>query len=1479
MSIYNDLINVGKWKPIFQREFPNGHFLPLPKDVILTQDICNRYPRTIWGAIQKQQNVVHMYSSEPLELTIHPDIQPISFTLPKPTKPLPIWSQEQAIRYILDSWFSALHYLNTKGKLKDLIFVLAKDPKKNIKITYQSDIGMYKAHIKFNNPLNQPTYFFWNDCNFRLKVGNRLQQSTGKSYLTKEIPLHVPTTYLILSFINQIVSSTSNLGIEELDYKAFTQLFSKDYTYLWLDTNSMGEREIYGMKHPLDSNSYHREFNTGLYLNVDMHSDKGIYPLFYPRKYSPNEVQNACDIIKRSHEQDVPVIPEKNGRITKSLIIGDKGVNNSFVGFNRQEELRRYIVYLLDPGKLEKTFNRIHTGTGGNRAQMEGIERSNINIVNVDGSITSHYGYPINYFLCLGRGYGGNSGVVPVRKDFYIPYSVRKSFSCDVYIDNIPPNSAVESYIHNKAKSYNGSLTKALAEYIKECISEQVVPLLEKDPNTTWHNEYLLTLFHHGSNNKPLKVFHISGSNRNYYFPTPLDLDDMVQEGLNCVHISTDMFFKGQPGEPFKLRMLGGKATTLPCDFTVYQSDNSTPYDKPIDVLMSNESFKGPALWWIAYAQHNGPCYLYPNDGLMKIANGDIVNFLEPNNAINKWLELNAQDVWIEYEVNTEVLRVLRQHPEFIQEWGCDNPMADIHVLKIDGSGALIREHVIGIHAYIPLGYVELSTAHEKVNKSTLTSQQFASLGMLNETLLEGLVHASSWKHDVVERMVQTYIGNPQTSKSVITGKSEQLFLPILKSIKEDLDIEFPERTNLPYALDYISSCLSSDNELIELLDSIYPHGFTYTCNNISLPICLSVLQIYARRNNVSQDVMPITAQVISFIRRLAWAFISDCYEGYSLKSTPSWSNIRSIEQHLDLSILNASISGWMRSLLGDPSADSKVIAALGRINACAQATVKTSHLPSSSNYVVKDDDGTLLYSIPIFYIHPEDDLLTVLFGNNNIPNTSDVNNPYFIACTRTPLGFWVFGRLIISREYGWLSHITMNCVIAQLSSETDGDGDMATIIPVTKYDTTLTYEDIYTYNKSHIGYLGYGLHGTDSTLTGFFEPNSKWASGKHPFRSKPHPLIPLNDYLVPDFVGIVPADNWAYNTHFTERHYTINVGVGYNAYSYVCFNTSKEVTFFKDLCKSIFPSISNTQIIALLNDWTSISNLTDIDPKSKHSLISSCKTTIAHLLTLSLTSRIMYEGMGLSGFKHKAFSLFSLYSALINNPSGKVIGYIDPTFSSKHLLFFRSSDTAKLDSFTDPSSPFSSYILYQHDNGQPRILDGVKHFIQGIFPPEILSLSNGIPPTSNLTSDLDFIYDPIENNSLTYSNTFFTGFHNEVISILKTAGYWGFVHSRLKNNYDHNASDLDVLATVTYRALRDFTSGSLGNSLESIVELGEHSSMSLYLLTLLNDEHWKQYVHDLIPSTQLRSMLFRALPIFEQVYLYKLSQLPVDSF
>lgn len=1484
MSIYQ-VINVGRWKPLFEKEFPNGHFLPLPKEVILTQEVCDKFPCTIYGAIQKQGGKVHLYANEPLELDIGEingiPCDPLRFNLPlPPTSTTPVWTLEEALRYMLESWFNALSHIEKKGKLVDLIFLLARDKKKGIKVTYQSDIGMYKARVIYEgNNITQPTCIYWDESNLRLKVGRRYQQSTGISHLTRDNPFSVPTKYVLLTRLNQIVGDKR--GIEDCNYRDINSLFKE--TFLWLDANSMGEREIYGMKHPLDSTSFQREFNKGMYLAVDVKGEHGKYPLIFPRKFNSAEIASGKEAIQKSHRQGIPVIPEKNGRVfLKSLIMGYKGVNNCWVGYKPSLDGKGVYYVYLKPDKPEKGLNRIHTGTGGNRAEMSGMQKSNIHIVNVDGTITSQYGYPVNYFICMGRGYGGNSGVVPVHKDFHIPYKVRKQFICSVYVDNIPPNSEVGEYIRSKAKAYevsktptNNALVRALADYVKECIKEQLIPILEEDPDKTWKNTHLLTLFSKGKGRKPLKVFHVTGNNRDYSFPpTGIDVDEMVQEGLNCVHISSEMYFKGRPGQPFKLRMLGGKATTLPCEFKVYQSDNSTPYENHIDVLMSNETVKGPTLWWLAYAHRRGPSYLYPNEGILKLENGEVVNFLEPNNAINKWLEENAEEVWVEYKVNIEVLRVLRQEPQFIQEWGAINPNADIHVMKIYDDWALIRERIIGIHTCIPLGYVELSTPEEKIGRSTLTSQQFTSLAILNERLFKGLVEASSWKRDVVERMIRTYIGDARNvvSKSITSNKSEQLFLPIALHVMKNLEAKQPGSATPSLALEYISNCLSSDKELINLLEDVYPNGFTYTHNDVYLPICLSVLQIYAKRDNISQDVMPITAQVLSFIRKLAWAFLKDSEEGLKAGKKPSWTTLREIESTLDLNLLSASIIGWMRALLGDENSDSKVLAALGRITACGQATVKTSHLPSCANYVKKDDMGNLLYSIPIFYLHPDDDLLYILFGKD-VPNTHDEDNPYFIGVTRTPLGFWTFGRLIISEEHGWLSHITMNCVVAQLASETDGDGDMLTIVPVTMYDDSLTYEDIYTYNKTHIGYLGYGLQGKESSLLGFYEAKSKWGNNKHLFRSKQHPLIPIKGYEEPDFVSVIDGDTWANTTDYIGSHYLLNVGTGYSAYSYTCFAACKEVQDFKKMCITHIPGVTNTQILSFLNSVRELEKVEGIDERFHKTLISACKTASTHLAALSMSSRIMYEGMGLSGYKSKAYSTFSLYLALAANATGQVISYLEPDMNSTNPLYIRASDTNRLDTL-----PKDWIVRHEKGKflGEPKVDNGVNLLIPRLFPQEVVRICEGI------SSSDDGIYDPITNSYDTYKDSMHVGIHNEVIGVLRKAGYWGFIHSRLKRGADPGLFDSnDVLPTVTYRVLRDFTSGSLGNNLGDVMEYGEHSSMSLYLWTLLNDKNikWKHEIHNLIPCEPLREMLLRALPLLELVYLYKQSLVPPNNF
>lgn len=1000
INIY-ELLDIGKWKGIFQKEFPNGHFLPLPNNLILTQDICDRFPLTLYGAIQKhhiEKKKVNLYTYEGEVLSLRINDSALGIRLSKSPNPnMRLMEHDDMVRYVLSSWFNAMKSLDQKGVLPQLIYALSKSPGKGVKIARDPDTNEYKVKIRPTGEVySLPVEITWDNCNLTLRVGNRHQISSGTIKLMKGELLEVPTKYIILTYINQIIGKGF---LEATDYREFNRLLSDPV--LWLDTNSMGDNPSYGMKHKEDSTAFQREYHKGLYLKAILRNDSRKYPCLFLEKFPSTEVESSKSVIEMAHLQNETIIPEKNGGAHKSMVTSLKGINNCFVGFH--EELG-VINYLSDPKKLAKTLNRIHTGTGGNKADMMGIEGSNIFIKNIDGSLSRHYGYPINYFICLGRGYGGNSGVVPVRKDFHIPYRVKKNFTHTIYLDNIPKGHPVEQLIKRDTPLL-GSKERALASYVRKVVETQLLPILKREPNHSWKNDYVLTLFDHKNPDvaKPIEVLMVSGNNRKYRFADPeLDLEQFVQVGNGCVHINAEMYFYGEPGEPFKLRMLGGKATTLPCDFNMFIKDESSgdliPYEKPVDVVQSNECVKGPALWWIAFAQRNGPCVLRPNEGLMDIQpTGEVVNFLQPNNAINKWLEENAEEVFIEYEVNNEVLRVLRQEPQFIQEIGESNPNADIEILKVFEYGALIRERVIGIHARIPLGYVELSTAAEKVATSTLTSQQFAGLGMLNPKLLQGLVEASSHKRDVVEKMIKAYIEGTGIKHVVPEGENHKLFLLIIKELMSSNGVD------IRGALTIMEDACTSDIKLMNLMDQVYPDGFIITKNDVQISICLSVLQIYANKDSVGPNAMPITVQVLTFIRALMRAFIEDNneYLNKGIKNR-TWENLKSVERTLDFGRLNASIGGWVRKLLGDENPTTKVLASLGRITACAQATLKTSHLPSSSNQVMEYEGNK--YSIPIFYIHPDDDILHILFGKD-IPKNTD-KEPYYVACTRTPLGF-----------------------------------------------------------------------------------------------------------------------------------------------------------------------------------------------------------------------------------------------------------------------------------------------------------------------------------------------------------------------------------------------------------------------------------------------------------------------------------------
>lgn len=1501
MGIY-DLLNVGRWEPVFKKEFPQGPFLPLPEGVILTQDMCDKFPAVIYGAIAKQNNRVKMYMNQDSPLRLLLGNKKVELKLPPPPDlETPTWTMARVVHYIIESWFSTIKTLEEKNKLKDLVFLLAREykgPNAGIRIKHDGD-KTYEVLVRSSPGLfNLPTRFSWDDCHLTMRVGQRSQVSTGTTTLTLSggITLPVPTRYILLTYLNQIVGNQR--GIEDIDYRSFNALMAEDF--LWLDKNSMGEVPVYGMKQPSDSTRFVRESSKGMYLCVDMSNDgsfmQGYFPYFNLRKIT-TEMESSRDAIRLSHQKGIPLLPEKNGGIQKSVVNLKKGFNNCLIGIDLERQ--RILNYLADFKKPEKTFNRVHTSMGGNVAEMEGLEGSNIFIKNEDGSITRHYGYPLDMFVCLGRGYGGNSGVVMVSKDFHIPHRVRKEFSGTIYVDNIPIGSKAEKDIKQRAK-LRGSLEEGLADYIKEKVRNQVMPKLRDNPNHEWKNEYLLELFDEEEKEesnknktsdkdlsklgkkKSMKAFFISGNNRAFRFPNgEIDEELFVQAGNRCVHLTHEMYFHGKPGEPFKLRMLGGKATTMPCDFKVFkkEGDELVPYEKPIKVLQSNECIKGPAQWWIVYAQRNGPCYLRPNEGLMEVSStGEVVDFLQPNNQINKWLEENVEEVFVEYEISHEVMNVLRQEPEFIQELGQTNPNADIEVLKAFETGFRVRERILGIHARIPLGYVELSTAAEKVNKSTLTAQQLAALGMLDSELLQGLVDASSWNRDVIEQMISVYVGNvAKGSKWIDSGKTEVLLNGVIKHLCKTLggdaldeevsklsqeeqaaqkrEISIKKRDILEKALFYLEDCLHSDTRLMKLFEDVYPSGFVYCHNGITLAVCLPVLQIYSRRDTISPDVVPITAQVLSLLRKLSRAYLEDKKEGLLANKKPTWKHTRDVEKVIELRTLASAINGWVRALLGGDNSDSKILAALGRITACAQATVKTSHLPSVSNLQV--EEGGITYPIPVFYIHPDDDILKVLFGDD-IPDTRDPNKPYFIACTRTPLGFWMFGRLIISKEHGWVNHITCSCVVAQQSSETDGDGDMKTVIPITKYVPHLTYRDIHTYNCSYLGYLGYGFHGKDSTLAGFFSAESKW--GKQPFRSVQHPLIPVGGYDHPDFIGVMSFEEWENFAHYAHLHYKINVGTGYSAYSNIVFAASRKVEEFKNMCKKHLPEFSNTDMIEVLSNVDKLENIPLNDIRAKKQLVSKGKTTLCHMAAVSLSSRVMYEGLGLAGFKPKAYSIFSIYTALTNNPSGKVVPYFKEDFSNKHHLYLKLNDPRLQDEGNIP--------IFKKDGITPKVKDGIALLTEALFPPEVIKVCE------REHTSKDLVYDPITKSEMTYIQGTYPGLHKEIISIILRSSLWSFVYSRMKGGSALVVDEDTKINAICYRVMRDFTSGAIGNDLYSIMEYGVESSMPLYMWSMVNDPNKKEDVLKRVPNPQLRTMVLRALPLFELVYLYKQQQI-----
>ena len=208
-SIY-DLINVSKWSTIFKKEFPEGHFLPISKAIVLTQDVCDKFSLSIYGTILQHKGLVPMYSlnGEPLQLKIGTKVQTLKLPV-SPNPNIPVWDYPTALRYIMESWFEAIKTLDKKGKIKDLVFALSQTVHNKgskyhsgIRITYSDVDRTYKAVVlpSFNS-YTQVTEIVWDDVSITLKVGTQSKQSTGLTTLFGSNSLSVPTKYIVLTYL------------------------------------------------------------------------------------------------------------------------------------------------------------------------------------------------------------------------------------------------------------------------------------------------------------------------------------------------------------------------------------------------------------------------------------------------------------------------------------------------------------------------------------------------------------------------------------------------------------------------------------------------------------------------------------------------------------------------------------------------------------------------------------------------------------------------------------------------------------------------------------------------------------------------------------------------------------------------------------------------------------------------------------------------------------------------------------------------------------------------------------------------------------------------------------------------------------------------------------------------------------------------------------------------------------------------------
>lgn len=738
-----------------------------------------------------------------------------------------------------------------------------------------------------------------------------------------------------------------------------------------------------------------------------------------------------------------------------------------------------------------------------------------------------------------------------------------------------------------------------------------------------------------------------------------------------------------------KLRGYGVKATLVPWDIFDLQFEGS----EDITVVHSMSGLKGKPLDLVAFSHKIGGASVNIRDGVIipdtGVAAGKAFDLTKPNSVVDQWRNKAAFTTEMRFKYARAAWNFVRACDEASGVVG--TPEYDVlKVEDIDQDTVRLTVRVEMLVAEMPLN-IEVSLPEEGSGRTQLTPEMQSVMALQNREVGEMMVSKGDLKRKAIVSLL-LMMENMAPAEATVLNIQD---LSVLNELKVKLNpfsvglgnqnaslkqyLNFPEVLGLSVLVNELQPALlqlqeagigfDNDIEVIKTWSRAFPNGVVLKSKgeNASHSQYLNFPAIMGISTFVGGSGDGVSHSICQFLRWL-----------------PTQAGVASYQAniHQEWALVCGSLKGWFRKQLESKSLKKKLVSGLK--GTALGAKVRTVALPELSH------DGTVPNAIPKAGMNPEDDLLwelakdfsgkvpyrftrsieasrfkadngervvgyQVKLENGDIDTVRQLDehmeileyrvfDPYslqgeYVSLFRTPMPMQGGCELVITPKVG-VGHIALLMHVWAAMNEGDSDGDGIGIVPLFHYYDSLgygaarRYEVTLAMNTHPMGMAGYAIcYGADWSqwpCQEFCSFEDAWAKKKLiiPHGSKLEAKL-MEKGILP-YIRKVRVTKWISANGNVSGHYKGNVGKSYNL-AVIAVNQSLD------------------QQYQVWNGDDSVQSKLDDS-----------------LVTCAVCWRLVYEGLGLAGFSHKAKEWFNLLNLSAWGTSWTYGPTGNPTFPSK---------------------------------------------------------------------------------------------------------------------------------------------------------------------------------------------------------------------